>query len=118
LVQEAPSPKTPLHRKLQQSGSTTPAVAATSANKSAAFTAARLFDPATISLRTLPNGVRGIVKQTQGTGVVAVQVWVRAGSRFRNPKLSWSFAPYRKSGHALIAQLSRERKRWRRHRCY
>jgi zinc protease len=41
-----------------------------------------LFDPATISLRVLPNGVRGIVKQTHGTGVVAVQVWVRAGSRF------------------------------------
>jgi tRNA U54 and U55 pseudouridine synthase Pus10 len=31
------------------------------------------------------NGVRGIVKQTHGTGVVAVQVWVRAGSRFETP---------------------------------
>jgi processing peptidase subunit alpha len=54
-------------------------------NKSASFVAASLFDPATISLRVLPNGVRGIVKQTRGTGVVAVQVWVRAGSRFETP---------------------------------
>lgn len=43
---------------------------------------ARLFDPASISLRVLPNGVRGIVRETRGTGLVAVQVWVRAGSRF------------------------------------
>jgi hypothetical protein len=56
--------------------------AASSPNKSTLFVAAPLFDPATISLRVLPNGVRGIVKQTRGTGVVAVQVWVRAGSRF------------------------------------
>jgi zinc protease len=41
-----------------------------------------LFDPATISLHTLPNGVRGVVKETRGTGLVAVQVWVRAGSRY------------------------------------
>lgn len=47
-----------------------------------AFAPARLFDPTTISLRVLPNGVRGVVQQTRGTGVVAVQVWVRAGSRY------------------------------------
>ena len=41
-----------------------------------------LFDGKTISLKTLPNGVRGVVKETRGTGVVAVQIWVRAGSRY------------------------------------
>jgi zinc protease len=29
----------------------------------------------------LPNGVRSVVKQAPGAGLVAVQVWVRAGSR-------------------------------------
>jgi zinc protease len=37
-----------------------------------------------LSLKTLPNGVRGVVRATRGTGLVAVQVWVRAGSRFEN----------------------------------
>lgn len=41
-----------------------------------------LFDMKTISLRTLPNGVRSVVKETRGTGVVALQVWVRAGGRY------------------------------------
>lgn len=48
----------------------------------AASAKARLFDPASVSLRVLPNGVRGIVRETRGTGLVAVQVWVRAGSRY------------------------------------
>ena len=47
-----------------------------------------LFDPKAISLLTLPNGVRGVVRETQGTGLVAVQVWVRAGSRFETTKNS------------------------------
>lgn len=53
-----------------------------SAKSAGASRNARLFDPASISLRVLPNGVRGIVRETRGTGLVAVQVWVRAGSRF------------------------------------
>ncbi len=51
-------------------------------SRTAASRNARLFAPASISLRVLPNGVRGIVRETRGTGLVAVQVWVRAGSRF------------------------------------
>jgi len=45
---------------------------------------ARLFDPATLFVSTLPNGVRAVIKETQGTGLVAVQVWVRAGSRYES----------------------------------
>ena len=45
---------------------------------------AKFLDPATISLRVLPNGVRGIVQENPGTDLVAVQVWVKAGSRFEN----------------------------------
>jgi zinc protease len=43
---------------------------------------AELFEPSSITLATLPNGVRGVVRATRGTGLVAVQVWVRAGSRY------------------------------------
>lgn len=32
----------------------------------------------------LPNGVREVVRETNGTGLVSVQVWVRAGSRYEN----------------------------------
>lgn len=46
-----------------------------------AFTPAPLFPVSQVSLRVLPNGVRSIVKETPGSGIVAVQVWVRAGSR-------------------------------------
>ena len=42
------------------------------------------LDPATISMRVLPNGVRGIVQENPGTDLVSVQVWVKAGSRFEN----------------------------------
>jgi zinc protease len=44
----------------------------------------RFLDPATISLRVLPNGVRSIVQENPGTDLVSVQVWVKAGSRFEN----------------------------------
>jgi zinc protease len=44
----------------------------------------RFLDPATITLRVLPNGVRGIVQENPGTDLVSVQVWVKAGSRFEN----------------------------------
>jgi len=47
-----------------------------------------LFDPKSISLRTLPNGVRGLVKETRGTGLVTVQIWVRAGSRYESSETS------------------------------
>ncbi|MDF2441624.1 MAG: zinc protease [Abditibacteriota bacterium] len=43
-----------------------------------------LFARASLSLKTLPNGVRGVVRETRGTGLVCVQVWVRAGSRFES----------------------------------
>jgi len=43
---------------------------------------ARLFPPDAISVTTLPNGVRSVVQETQGTDLVAVQIWVRAGSRY------------------------------------
>ncbi len=46
-----------------------------------AFTPAPLFPAAQLSLHVLPNGVRSVVKTTPGSGIVAVQVWVRAGSR-------------------------------------
>lgn len=46
-----------------------------------AFTPAPLFPASQLSLRVLPNGVRSIVKEAPDSGVVAVQVWVRAGSR-------------------------------------
>ncbi|MBV9469573.1 MAG: insulinase family protein [Abitibacteriaceae bacterium] len=52
--------------------------------KSATATGGRanLFNPALLSERTLPNGVRGVVRETRGTGLVSVQIWVRAGSRY------------------------------------
>ena len=46
-----------------------------------AFVPAPLFDRSQLSLRVLPNGVRSVVKAAPGSGLVAVQVWVRAGSR-------------------------------------
>ena len=49
---------------------------------------APLFARASLSLKTLPNGVRGIVRETRGTGLVCVQVWVRAGSRFESEAAS------------------------------
>jgi zinc protease len=43
-----------------------------------------LFERRALSVQTLPNGVRSVVRATKGTGVVAVQVWVRAGSRYES----------------------------------
>ncbi len=56
--------------------------------KAAPFTPAPLFTPAQISLQTLPNGVRGIVKSAPGSDLVSIQVWVRAGSRSETDKQS------------------------------
>lgn len=51
---------------------------------SQAHSSTRFLDPDTISLRVLPNGVRGIVQKNPGTDLVSVQIWVKAGSRFEN----------------------------------
>lgn len=45
---------------------------------------AKLFDPARITVKTLPNGVRSVVQESPGGDLVSIQVWVRAGSRFEN----------------------------------
>ena len=42
---------------------------------------APLFPASSLSQKTLPNGVRGVVRETSDTGLVSVQVWVNAGSR-------------------------------------
>jgi predicted Zn-dependent peptidase len=52
------------------------------ASTPAAAARAKLFDPATLSEKTLSNGVRGVVQEAPGTDLVSVQVWVRAGSRY------------------------------------
>ena len=61
-----------------------------------AFKPAPLFAPSQISLNTLKNGVRGIVKMAPGTDLVNIQVWVRAGSRFETD---------RESGAAHVVEL-------------
>lgn len=43
-----------------------------------------LFPASSLRLRTLPNGVRVLSRATSGTGLVCVQVWARAGSRFES----------------------------------
>jgi zinc protease len=43
---------------------------------------ARLFDPTTVSVRALSNGVRSVCEEAPGTDLVSVQVWVKAGSRY------------------------------------
>ncbi len=45
---------------------------------------APLFPASSLRLSTLPNGVRVVTRATSGTGLVCVQVWVRAGSRFES----------------------------------
>lgn len=47
-----------------------------------------LLAPSQISFRTLPNGVRSIVKAANGSDLVNIQVWVKAGSRFESEKES------------------------------
>lgn len=54
----------------------------------APFKAAPLFAASQISLRTLPNGVRGLVKSGSSSDLVNIQIWVRAGSRFEAEKES------------------------------
>ena len=49
-----------------------------------AFKAAPLFDAASLAVQTLPNGVRGLVRETHGSGLVCVQVWVRSGGRYES----------------------------------
>lgn len=86
--QTAPSPNTPATPEPSKAAPSTsrPSTAGLSTVENARSTPdvsnAALLDPKTITLRTLPNGVRSLVKETRGTGVVAVQVWVRAGSRY------------------------------------
>ncbi len=58
------------------------------AQRVSTFRAATLFDAQQISLRVLPNGVRSIAKQTRGTSAIAIQVWVRAGSRYQSAQQS------------------------------
>jgi len=59
------------------------ALAAALSTPDTAFAApAKLFDPARISVQTLPNGVRSVVEENPGGDLVSVQIWVRAGSRF------------------------------------
>jgi zinc protease len=48
----------------------------------ASFKPAPLFDSKAISEKTLPNGVRGLVRSSAGSGLVCVQVWVKAGARY------------------------------------
>jgi zinc protease len=55
---------------------------AAQSTQTAPFQPAALFSAGDISFRTLPNGVRALVKRTPGAETLSVQVWVRAGSRF------------------------------------
>ncbi len=42
---------------------------------------APIFNLNELTQRTLPNGVRVVVREARGSGLVAVQLWLRAGSR-------------------------------------
>ena len=48
----------------------------------APFQSAPLFRRDDVALKVLPNGVRTLFKSAPGSNVVAIQIWVRAGSRF------------------------------------
>lgn len=50
----------------------------------ASFKPAPLFDSQSLSVKTLPNGVRGLVRTATGSGLVCVQVWVKAGARYES----------------------------------
>ncbi len=54
--------------------------------QAAPFQSAPLFSPASLSVRTLPNGARAIVKRAPGSDTLSIQVWVRAGSRSESDK--------------------------------
>jgi zinc protease len=45
---------------------------------------APLFPASSLQLKTLPSGVRVLTRATSGTGLVCVQVWARAGSRYES----------------------------------
>ncbi len=70
------------HAHAQNTAPTAPQTSAQSAPKTSAspFRATTLLSPAQISVKTLPNGVRGLVKSASGSDLVSVQIWVRAGS--------------------------------------
>ncbi|RYG59322.1 insulinase family protein, partial [bacterium] len=71
----------PLFSSLGVAHAETPAPTSTST-----FKPVSLFSASQISLKTLPNGVRGIVKSAPGSDLVNVQVWVKAGSRVETDK--------------------------------
>ena len=50
----------------------------------AAFKPAPLFDAKALSVKALPSGVRGIVRTSNGSGLVCVQVWIKAGARYES----------------------------------
>ncbi len=50
----------------------------------ASFKPAPLFDKTNLKVKPLPNGLRGIVRTATGSGVVCVQVWVKAGARYES----------------------------------
>lgn len=69
--------------------------------------------PAQITFRTLDNGVRVIVKENHGVNLVAVQVWVRVGSRYEtraNNGVSHllEHLVFRSGGHGSPPDLKRE----------
>ena len=61
-----------------------PAASTSSSAAPTTFKAAPLFDAASLSVKTLPNGVRALVREARGSGLVSVQVWVRAGGRYES----------------------------------
>jgi len=50
--------------------------------KADTFNAAELYPSGAVHAKVLPNGVHTLVRTTPGSGVVSLQVWVEAGSRF------------------------------------
>jgi zinc protease len=53
-----------------------------------AFKPVALFPPNAIQAKILPNGVHALVRSTPGSGVVSLQVWAEAGSRFETSETS------------------------------
>ncbi len=56
--------------------------------QSASFASAPLFNASDLSVRTLPNGARAVVKRAPGAETLSIQIWVRAGSRYEGDKES------------------------------
>jgi zinc protease len=63
-----------------------PGVSRAQSPSATSFKAVPLFTPSQIALKTLPNGVRGLVKSAAGSDLVNVQVWVKGGSRVESEK--------------------------------